>query len=124
MAIRLLLVEDHPVNARLLCRRLERHEYEVEVADNGETAIAMIQANPPNLVLMDIGLPGIDGWETTRQIRNNPVISAIPIIALTAHDGIEAKDHCLAAGCNDYAPKPVNFDQLLIKIQRWIESKT
>jgi CheY-like chemotaxis protein len=118
--VRLLLVEDNPVNAKLMCRRLERHDYQIVVAADGETAIAIAQTDPPNLILMDIGLPTIDGWEATRILRGHPLTATIPIIALTAHDSPEDRQQCLEAGCNDYAAKPVDFDHLLHQIQQWL----
>lgn len=118
--MRLLLVEDNPVNARLMHRRLARHDYDILVAEDGETAIALAQANPPHLILMDIGLPKMDGWAATRILRENPATASIPIIALTAHDSLEDRQRCLDAGCNDYAVKPVDFNQLLIQIQQWL----
>jgi two-component system, cell cycle response regulator DivK len=118
--IRLLLVEDNPVNAKLMCRRLERHDYQIVVAVDGETAITIAQADPPHLILMDIGLPSLDGWETTRILRQHPVTATIPIIALTAHNSPEDRQQCLEVGCNDYAVKPVDFDHLLSQIQQWL----
>jgi CheY-like chemotaxis protein len=120
LPVRLLLVEDNPVNAKLMCRRLERHDYQIVVATDGETAIAIAQTDPPGLILMDIGLPAINGWEATRILRGHPITATIPIIALTAHDSPEDRQQCLEAGCNDYAVKPVDFDHLLRQIQQWL----
>jgi CheY-like chemotaxis protein len=120
MAARLLLVEDNPVNARLMCRRLERSGYEVIVAEDGETAIALALTESPQLILMDISLPTMSGWEATQHLRNHPNTASLPIVALTAHDSPEDHQHCLDVGCNDYATKPVDFNQLLEKIQKWL----
>lgn len=120
MTRRLLLVEDNPVNIQLMCRRLERQGYEVTVAADGETAIALAQGQPPDLVLMDISLPGLDGWQVTQTLRKMDKTATVPIIALTAHTSAEDRQHCLDSGCNDYELKPVNFDQLLKKVERWL----
>jgi two-component system, cell cycle response regulator DivK len=120
MTVRLLLVEDNPVNAKLMVRRLERSGYEVIVAEDGETAIALAHSEQLQLILMDISLPGINGWEATQLLRGDPMTAVLPIIALTAHDDPEIRQRCLAMGFNDYATKPVDFEQLLAKIQQWI----
>jgi CheY-like chemotaxis protein len=120
MTVRLLLVEDNPVNAKLMSRRLERSGYEVILAEDGEIAIALALTESPQLILMDISLPTMNGWEATQWLRNNPHTAFLPIIALTAHDSPEDHQHCLNVGCNDYATKPVDFNQLLEKIQKWL----
>jgi CheY-like chemotaxis protein len=121
MTHRLLLVEDNPVNHQLMSRRLERQGYAVLVAEDGETAIALASKMPPDLVLMDISLPGLDGWQVTQRFRQMDITATIPIIALTAHSSAEDRQHCLDSGCNDYELKPVNFEQLLRKVERLLQ---
>jgi two-component system, cell cycle response regulator DivK len=121
MAPRLLLVEDNPVNIQLMCRRLERQGYEVVVAADGETAIALAEDQSLDLVLMDISLPGLDGWQVTQELRKMDRTATVPIIALTAHTSAEDRQHCLDSGCNDYELKPVNFEQLLKKVERLLQ---
>jgi CheY-like chemotaxis protein len=110
---RILLVEDNEMNRDMLSRRLERKGYEVLLAVDGEEAVARAISEAPDLVLMDIGLPGIDGCEATRRIRQTPSGATLPIIALTAHamsvDEARARD----AGCNDFDTKPVDLPRLL-----------
>jgi two-component system, cell cycle response regulator DivK len=121
IAPRLLLVEDNPVNIQLMCRRLERQGYEVVVAADGETAIALAEDQSLDLVLMDISLPGLDGWQVTQELRKMDRTATVPIIALTAHTSAEDRQHCLDSGCNDYELKPVNFEQLLKKVERLLQ---
>lgn len=116
----ILLVEDNPVNARLICRQLERQGYAITVAEEGKTAIALAQTEPPHLILMDIGLPDMEGWEIAQRLRQDSQTAAIPIIALTAHHEPAERQRCLAAGCNDYATKPIDFPELLAKIQQYL----
>ena len=103
----ILLVEDDEMNCDMLSRRLRRKGYKVLIARDGEEALARAQSDAPDLILMDLSLPVLDGWEATRQIRAVPETQAIPVIALTAHamDGDQAK--ALAAGCDDYDTKPI-----------------
>jgi len=114
---RILLVEDNEMNRDMLSRRLERKGYEVLLAVDGEEAVARAISEAPDLVLMDIGLPGIDGFEATRRIRQTPSGATLPIIALTAHamsvDEARARD----AGCNDFDTKPVDLPRLLGKME-------
>jgi two-component system cell cycle response regulator DivK len=114
---KILLVEDNEMNRDMLSRRLIKKGYEVVMALDGEQALEMAQAEAPDLILMDISLPGLDGWEVTRRLKANPETKAIPIIALTAHAMAGDKEKCLEAGCNDYDTKPVEFPRLLGKIQ-------
>jgi two-component system cell cycle response regulator DivK len=114
---KILLVEDNEMNRDMLSRRLIKKGYEVVMALDGEQALEMAQAEAPDLILMDISLPGLDGWEATRRLKANPETKAIPIIALTAHAMAGDKEKCLEAGCNDYDTKPVEFPRLLGKIQ-------
>jgi two-component system, cell cycle response regulator DivK len=114
---KILLVEDNEMNRDMLSRRLIKKGYEVIMALDGEQALEMARAEAPDLILMDISLPGLDGWEATRQLKAMPETQAIPIIALTAHAMAGDREKCLEAGCNDYDTKPVEFPRLLGKIQ-------
>lgn len=113
---RILLVEDNELNRDMLSRRLERKGHEVSIAVDGRQGIDMARAGHFDLVLMDMSLPEIDGWETTRLMRAAPETRTVPIIALTAHAMAGDRDRALAAGCNDYDTKPVEFDRLLGKM--------
>ena len=114
---KILLVEDNEMNRDMLSRRLLKKGYEVVMAVDGEQALEMGRAEAPDLILMDISLPGLDGWEATRRLKARPETQAIPIIALTAHAMAGDREKCLEAGCNDYDTKPVEFPRLLGKIQ-------
>ncbi len=114
---KILLVEDNEMNRDMLSRRLIKKGYEVVMAMDGEQAIEMARSEAPDLILMDISLPGLDGWEATRRLKAMPETQAIPIIALTAHAMAGDREKCLEAGCNDYDTKPVEFPRLLGKIQ-------
>ncbi len=114
---RILLVEDNEMNRDMLSRRLARRGFEVEMAVDGPDGVAKALAGGYDLVLMDMSLPEIDGWEATRQVRAGERGSRVPIIALTAHAMAGDKERALEAGCNDYDTKPVDLDRLLGKIQ-------
>ena len=114
---KLLLVEDNEVNRDMLSRRLIRHGFEIEIAIDGAQGIAMAQSIAPDLVLMDMSLPIIDGWEATRQLKASANTRQIPVIALTAHAMSGDRERCLAAGCDEYDTKPIEFSRLLAKIQ-------
>lgn len=113
---KILLVEDNELNRDMLSRRLTRRGYTVVVAEDGEQALALARSDRPDLVLMDMSLPGIDGWEATRRLRADPDIAGIRVIALTAHAMAGDRERALEAGCNDYDTKPVEMDRLLQKI--------
>ncbi len=113
---KILLVEDNELNRDMLSRRLTRRGYTVVVAEDGEQALEMARSERPDLVLMDMSLPGIDGWEATRRLRADPGIAGIRVIALTAHAMAGDRERALEAGCNDYDTKPVEMDRLLQKI--------
>lgn len=117
---RILLIEDNEMNRDMLSRRLRRKGYEVIIATDGEQGIEMAQTAVPDLILMDMSLPGLDGWEATRQIKALPVASSIPIIALTAHALSGDRDRALAAGCSDYDTKPIDLPRLLDKIAAFL----
>ena len=119
---RILLVEDNEMNRDMLSRRLERKEFEVVIAIDGQAGVNMAIAEKPDLILMDLSLPVIDGWEATRQIKANPEVQSIPVIALTAHAMAGDEEKALQAGCDDYDTKPVNFQRLLTKIETLLNS--
>lgn len=112
---KILLVEDNEMNLDMLSRRLERRGYEVRIATDGATGVQLAEAEQPDLILMDMSLPILDGWAATRQLRERGY--NLPIIALTAHAIAGDRERCLEAGCNDYETKPVKFDLLLAKIE-------
>jgi two-component system cell cycle response regulator DivK len=113
---RILLVEDNEMNRDMLSRRLRRRGYEVLIAVDGSEGVAQAQSEHPDLVLMDMSLPGIDGWEATRQIKADAVAKKTPVIALTAHAMEGDRQRALDAGCDDYETKPVDIDRLVSKI--------
>jgi CheY-like chemotaxis protein len=114
---KILLVEDNEMNRDMLSRRLERKGLEVIIALDGQQGIEMARAEAPDLILMDMSLPVLDGWSATRLLKSQPETQAIPIIALTAHAMAGDRDKCLAAGCDDYDTKPIEFARLLGKIR-------
>jgi len=121
---KILLVEDNEMNRDMLSRRLQRRGYEVLTAVDGESGLAMTRSEAPTLVLMDMSLPGIDGWEATRQLKADPATRAIPVIALTAHAMAGDREQALAAGCDDFDIKPIDLDRLLGKIEALLGGKT
>ena len=121
---KILLVEDNEMNRDMLSRRLQRRGHEVVVAVDGEQGVAMARAESPALVLMDMSLPGIDGWEATRQLKADAATRGMPVIALTAHAMAGDREKCLAAGCDDFDTKPVDFERLLGKIQALLPGTT
>jgi CheY-like chemotaxis protein len=115
---RILYVEDNDDNVYMLKMRLElTDEFEVLVAEDGERGCAMAEVERPDLILMDLELPVIDGWEATRRLKANPATREIPIIALSAHALAGSREQALAAGCDDFDTKPVEFDRLLEKMR-------
>ena len=114
---RILLVEDNEMNRDMLSRRLQRKGYEVLIALDGEAGVQIAAAERPDLILMDMSLPTVDGWEATRRIKGLPETASIPVIALTAHVMTGDRDKAIAAGCDDYDSKPVEFERLLGKMQ-------
>jgi CheY-like chemotaxis protein len=113
---KVLLVEDNPENRDMLSRRLLRRGFDLCFAGDGAEAVALTREQKPDLVLMDLSLPVIDGWEATRRIKADPETRAIPVIALTAHAMAGDREKALAAGCNDYDTKPVDLPRLLAKM--------
>ncbi len=114
---KILLVEDNELNRDMLSRRLSKRGYQVEVAVNGAQGIEMARSLAPDLILMDVGLPGIDGLEATRRLKAEPGTSGIPIVALTANAMAGDQEEALAAGCDEYDTKPVDISRLVGKIQ-------
>jgi CheY-like chemotaxis protein len=114
---KLLLVEDNEMNRDMLSRRLERKGYQVVIAVDGEQALSMARSENPALILMDMSLPVLDGWEATRQLKAQSDTKSIPVIALTAHAMASDEQRAREAGCDDYDTKPVDFARLLGKIE-------
>ena len=114
---KILLVEDNPMNRDMLSRRLVRKGYEVAIAIDGQQGIDMARSETPDLILMDMSLPVVDGWEATRQLKSAPETQSIPVIALTAHAMAGDREKAVEAGCNDYDIKPIELPRLLGKIE-------
>ena len=114
---KILLVEDNEMNRDMLSRRLQKKGYEVVIAVDGEEGVAKARGEGPALILMDMSLPGLDGWEATRQLKAAPETRGIPVIALTAHAMAGDKEKALEAGCDDFDTKPVELPRLLGKIE-------
>ena len=117
---KILLVEDNEMNRDMLSRRLKRRGYEVVIAINGAAGVEMASSEVPDLILMDMSLPVMDGWEATKNIKAAPDTESIPIIALTAHAMSGDREKALAAGCDDYDTKPIELSRLLSKIQSFL----
>lgn len=114
---KILLVEDNEMNRDMLSRRLTRKKYEVLMAVDGMEGVAMARSESPDLILMDMSLPVIDGWEATRQLKAGPDTGSIPVIALTAHAMSGDREKALEAGCDDYDTKPIELPRLLGKME-------
>ena len=119
---KLLIVEDNEMNRDMLSRRLQRRGFVTLIATDGGAGVATARMEHPDLILMDMSLPVIDGWEATRQLKADPATAGIPIIALTAHAMTSDRDKALQAGCNDYDTKPVDLQRLLGKIDTLLNS--
>ncbi len=117
---KILLVEDNEMNRDMLSRRLQRKGYEVVIAVDGAEGVSLTSSENPDLVLMDMSLPVMDGWEATRQLKANPETQAIPVIALTAHAMSGDREKALNAGCDDYDTKPIELPRLLSKIETFL----
>jgi CheY-like chemotaxis protein len=115
---KILLVEDNELNRDMLSRRLSRRGHRVVEATDGEAALALAASERPDLILMDMSLPVLDGWEATRRLKAAPATRPIPVIALTAHAMVDDRERSLAAGCDDFDTKPVEIERLLGKITR------
>lgn len=120
---KLLVVEDNEMNRDMLTRRLERKGYATIVAMDGEEGVTLAQSESPDLILMDMSLPVLDGWEATRRLKAAPETRDIPIIALTAHAMAGDREKALEAGCDEYDKKPVDFTGLLAKIKVLLEGE-
>jgi CheY-like chemotaxis protein len=118
--VKVLLVEDNEMNRDMLSRRLERRGFEVLIATEGEQGIALAQTSRPDLILMDMSLPGIDGWEATRRLKSDDQTRAIPVIALTAHAMAADEQRAREAGCDDFDTKPIDLTRLLEKMERFV----
>jgi CheY-like chemotaxis protein len=119
---KIFLVEDNEMNRDMLSRRLERKGYQVAIAVDGGQGISMVKTETPDLILMDMSLPVLDGWEATRQLKASPETRSIPIIALTAHAMAGDREKALEAGCDDYDTKPIEMPRLLSKIEALLPS--
>jgi two-component system cell cycle response regulator DivK len=117
MAAKLLLVEDNEMNRDMLVRRLEKRGYQMVIATDGLAGIELARSSNPDLILMDMSLPGLDGWQASRQLKSDNATARIPIIALTAHAMAEDREKAMAAGCDEYETKPVELASLLAKIE-------
>jgi CheY-like chemotaxis protein len=120
---RILLVEDNEMNRDMLSRRLEKRGYDVVIAENAAQALTMARSVEPDLVLMDVGLPDLDGWEVTRRLKQDPQTTSLPVIALTAHALATDRDKAFEVGCDDYETKPVELSSLLDKIVAQLRRK-
>ena len=114
---RILVVEDNEANRDFLSRRLQRRGFEVLIAHDGRAGVEMARTEKPDLILMDMNMPHVDGWEATRQIKAEPETERVPVIALTAHAMSGDRERALGAGCADYHTKPVEFTKLLEQIE-------
>ena len=115
---KILIIEDTENNRVLLTRRLKPRGYDIITAEDAEKGLSLVEAERPDLVLMDVGLPGMNGWEATRQLKSNPATKQIPVVALTAHAMDGDREKAFAAGCDDYEVKPIDFNRLFEKIDR------
>jgi two-component system cell cycle response regulator DivK len=117
MMPKILLVEDNEMNRDMLSRRLQRRGYDIVMAVDGAQGVEMAKAETPDLILMDMSLPVLDGWEATRRIKSDEATAAIPVIALTAHAMAGDREKAMEAGCDDYDTKPIELPRLLEKIE-------
>jgi CheY-like chemotaxis protein len=121
--VKILLVEDNEMNRDMLSRRLLRRGFDVTLAVDGEEGLTMARAEGPDLILMDMSLPVLDGWEATRRLKADPATRGIPVIALTAHAMADDRDRALEAGCDGYDTKPIELSRLLEKIEALVGEK-
>lgn len=120
MSCKILLVEDNEMNRDMLSKRLIRKGYEIIIATDGAQGVEMGEKEHPNIILMDMSLPVIDGWEATKKLKSNEITKNIPIIALTAHAMTGDREKAMAAGCDDFETKPIEFTHLVEKIESWL----
>jgi two-component system cell cycle response regulator DivK len=121
---KILLIEDNVTIRDMLSRRLQKRGYDVAVAADGASAVQAAHADRPDLILMDMHLPVVDGWEATRQLKSDEATRDVPIIALTADAMAGDREKALQAGCNDYETKPIDLPRLLAKVQRLLQTRT
>ena len=120
---RILVIDDNEPNRRILSRRLERRGFEVLLASDGKAGVETARAERPDLILMDMNMPRIDGWEATRQIKAAPEVAGVPVIGLTAHALTGDRERAIEAGCSDYHIKPVDFPKLLAQIETLLQAR-
>ncbi len=120
---KILLVEDNEMNRDMLSRRLTKRGFEVAIAIDGAEGVEKTRLESPDLILMDMSLPVLDGWEATRQIKSDEKLATIPVIALTAHAMSGDREKALEAGCDDYDTKPIEFQRLLGKIEELLKGR-
>ena len=120
---KILLVEDNEMNRDMLSRRLVRNGFEVVIAVDGQQGVAMATSESPDVILMDMSFPVMDGWEATRRVKADPATKSIPVIALTANALVEDRERAMAAGCDDFDTKPVELPRLLEKIRAHLSGK-
>jgi CheY-like chemotaxis protein len=120
---KILIIEDTENNRVLLTRRLKPRGYDIITAEDAEKGMLLVEVERPDLVLMDVGLPGINGWDATRQLKSNPATKHVPVIALTAHAMDGDREKAIAAGCDEYEIKPIDFNRLFEKIDRLLAQR-
>jgi CheY-like chemotaxis protein len=120
---KILIIEDTENNRVLLTRRLKPRGHEIVTAEDAESGLVLVESEKPQLVLMDVGLPGMDGWNATRALKQNPATRHVPVIALTAHAMQGDRDKAVDAGCDDYETKPIDFNRLFEKIDRLVAGR-
>ena len=121
---RILCVEDNAENLMMLQRRLTRRGFEVTISMNGAESVEWAKTLQPDVIVMDLNLPGVDGWEATRRLKNQPETKDIPIIVLTADPKEKSREKALAAGCDEFALKPIDFEGLVARIQSFLSHNT
>jgi CheY-like chemotaxis protein len=121
MPMKILVVEDNELNLDILTRRLQRKGYDVITAKDGQEGVACAKTNHPDIILMDVSLPLLDGYDATRQIKADQNTKNIPIIILTAHAMVGDREKALASGCDEYETKPIDFPHLLEKIEKFLK---
>jgi len=120
---KILIIEDTENNRVLLTRRLRPRGYDIITAEDAEKGLLLVEGERPDLVLMDVGLPGMNGWDATRQLKSNPSTKHVPVIALTAHAMDGDREKAIAAGCDEYEIKPIDFNRLFEKIDRLLAQR-
>jgi len=120
---KILIIEDTENNRILLTRRLRPRGYDIITAEDAEKGLPLVEGERPDLVLMDVGLPGMNGWDATRQLKSNPATKHVPVIALTAHAMDGDREKAMAAGCDEYEIKPIDFNRLFEKIDRLLAQR-